>query len=130
VIVPHRHPLVRHKPLELANLLSYPLILFERGSTGRQHVMEAFARRELAPRVMMEATTTDLIVRMVAADLGIALVPLLPSGVVTRGHAVTVLPLTDPVRPIDSGLVLRRGETLSEPSRRFAEFVRQQVDGG
>jgi DNA-binding transcriptional LysR family regulator len=126
-IVPHRHPLVRRKPLHLADLLEYPLILFERGSTGRQHIMEAFTKLELSPRVMMEATTTDLIVRMVSAAMGVALVPLLPSGVVTRGHAVTVLSLGDPIRPIDSGLLLRRGEQLSEPSRRFAEFVRQQV---
>jgi DNA-binding transcriptional LysR family regulator len=126
-IVPHRHPLVRRKLLRLADLLDHPLILFERGSTGRQHVMEAFTRLELSPRVMMEATTTDLIVRMVSAGMGVALVPLLPSGVVTRGHAVTVLPLAEEIRPIDSGILLRRGEQLSEPSRRFAEFVRQQV---
>jgi DNA-binding transcriptional LysR family regulator len=126
-IVPKRHRLVRHKPLHLADLLGHPLILFERGSTGRQHIMEAFTQLELSPRVMMEATTTDLIVRMVSAGMGVALVPLLPSGAVTRGHAVTVLPLADSIRPIDSGLLLRRGEQLSEPSRRFAEFVRQQV---
>src|SRR5687768_1986093 len=91
-IVPHRHPLVRKRPLQLADLVAHPLILFERGSTGRQHIMEAFSGLGLSPRVEMEATTTDLIVRMVSAGMGVALVPLLPSGVVTRGHAVTVLP--------------------------------------
>jgi DNA-binding transcriptional LysR family regulator len=128
VIVPHRHPLARSRPVRLADLLDHPLIVFERGSTGRQHVMEAFARLDLAPSVQMESTTTDLIVRMVAAGIGVALVPLLPSGAVTRGHKVTVLPLEDRVRPIDSGLLIRRGEHLSEPSLRFAEFVRQQVE--
>ena len=40
---------------------------FEPGSTGRQHVLEAFYRRELTPTVAMEATTTQLVVRMVEA---------------------------------------------------------------
>jgi DNA-binding transcriptional LysR family regulator len=62
-----------------------------------------------------------------AAGTGVAIVPLLPSGVVTRGHAVTELPLADDLRPIDSGLLIRRGEQLNESSRRFAEFVRNQV---
>ena len=126
-IVPHRHVLVGKKTLRLADLLDHPLILFERGSTGRQHVMEAFTRLDLSPRVEMEATTTDLIVRMVAARMGVAIVPLLPSGVVTQGHKVTVLSLADEIRSIDSGLLIRRGEQLNESSRRFAEFVRNQV---
>jgi DNA-binding transcriptional LysR family regulator len=126
-IVPHRHALVGKKTLRLSDLLDHPLILFERGSTGRQHVMEAFTRLDLSPRIEMEATTTDLIVRMVAARMGVAIVPLLPSGVVTRGHNVTVLALAEEIRPIDSGLLIRRGEQLNESSRRFAEFVRNQV---
>ena len=129
-IVPQRHVLVRKKTLRLSDLVNHPLILFERGSTGRQHVMEAFTRLNLSPRVEMESTTTDLIVRMVAAGMGVAIVPLLPSGVVTRGHKVTVLPLEDKLRPIDSGLLIRRGEKLNESSRRFAEFVRNQVRPG
>jgi DNA-binding transcriptional LysR family regulator len=127
VIVPPRHPLTRRKELRLADLQDQPLIVFERGSTGRQHVMEAFVQAGLSPRVEMEATTTDLVVRMVAASLGVAIVPLLPNGAVTRGHAVTVRRLVDAVRPIESGLLTRRGETPSEASRRFANFIRQEI---
>src|SRR5258706_2280092 len=42
LIAPPRHPLLRKGPLKLADLADQPLILFERGSTGRQHVMDAF----------------------------------------------------------------------------------------
>jgi DNA-binding transcriptional LysR family regulator len=127
VIAPRKHPLTRRKELRLADLQDQPLILFERGSTGRQHVMEAFVQAGLSPRVEMEATTTDLVVRMVSAGLGVAIIPLLPSGVVTRGHAVTVRRLVDPVRPIESGLLSRRGETMNDASRRFADFIRQEI---
>ena len=52
------------RPLDLTDL---PLILFERGSTGRQHVMDAFHGEGLSPRVDMETTNTEIIVRMVEA---------------------------------------------------------------
>ena len=42
LVTPPRHPLLRKPRLGLADLVDLPLILFERGSTGRQHVMDAF----------------------------------------------------------------------------------------
>jgi DNA-binding transcriptional LysR family regulator len=127
LIVPPRHRLARRERVTLADVASEPLILYERGSTGRQHVVEAFVRAEQAPTVVMEATNTDLIVRMVAAGLGVSIVPLLAGGAVTRGHRVAVLPIADPLRPIDSGLLWRRGETLSPACQRFVEFVQSRA---
>lgn len=126
LIAPRRHPLLDDKRITLPAVAQQPLIVYERGSTGRQHVVDAFAKAGLAPRVEMEATNTDLIVRMVAAGLGISLVPLLASGVVTRGHRVEVRPLAARIRPIQSGILLRRAETLSEPCRTFIEYLRRE----
>jgi DNA-binding transcriptional LysR family regulator len=126
-ITPRQHPLSTRKALKLEDLKDLPLILFERGSTGRQHVMEAFARQGLSPRVEMEATTTDLVVRMVAAGLGVAIIPLLPNGIVTRGQPVVVRRLVDEIRPIDSGLLMRRGGNLSESSRLFVAFIYSEI---
>ena len=70
----------------------------------------------------MEATNTDLIVRMVEAGLGVSIVPLHPSGAVTRGRRVGVRPLKTQVRPIDSGTLTRKGEQLSAAAQRFVEF--------
>ena len=99
-----------------------PLIVYERGSTGRSHVLDAFHERGLAPRIEMEATNTDLIVRMVEAGLGVSIVPLHPSGAVTRGRRVGIRPLGQQVRPIDSGTLTRKGERLSTAAQRFVEF--------
>lgn len=126
LIVPPRHPLAAGKrPVRLAQLEGEPLILYERGSTGRQHVIEAFRKAGLMPSVEMEATNTDVIVRMVEAGLGISIVPLLPSGIITRGRRVVMRRLADAIRPIDSGILIRRGEPLTEACQRFVEFVRQ-----
>jgi DNA-binding transcriptional LysR family regulator len=120
------HPLLRRRKLELADLASEPLIVFERGSTGRQHVVDAFRQAELSPRVEMETTNTEIIVQMVEAGLGISLVPLLSSGIVTRGRRVGVRNLGDRIRPIDSGILLRRGEPPLPAAQHFIEFVQRR----
>lgn len=123
LIAPRKHPLASIEKLRLADIVDAPLILYERGSTGRQHVVDAFARLGLSPRVEMEVTTTNLIVRMVEAGLGVGIVPLMPSGAVTRGHRVAIRGLDGQIRPIDSGVLVRKGETLAEAPRTFVEFI-------
>jgi DNA-binding transcriptional LysR family regulator len=126
LIAPPGHLLLRRRPLELSDLVGEPLILFERGSTGRQHVIDAFHAAELSPRVEMETTNTEIIVRMVEAGLGTSLVPLMPSGIVTRGRRVAVRSLGKRIRPIDSGILLRGGETPLPAARQFIEFVQRR----
>src|SRR5207237_6270832 len=134
LITPPRHRLLRQATLTLADLTDLPLILFERGSTGRQHVIDAFHGQGLSPRVDMETTNTEIIVRMVEAGLGVSIVPLMPGGAVTRGHRVGVRPLGDQIRPIHSGILLRRGERLSPACQAFMDFLtpvgRRQESGG
>ncbi|MBV8878852.1 MAG: LysR family transcriptional regulator substrate-binding protein, partial [Planctomycetaceae bacterium] len=123
LIAPPRHPILRRRRLRLADLAGQPLILFERGSTGRQHVMDAFHGAGLPLRVDMETTTTEIIVRMVEAGLGVSIVPLMPGGAVTRGRRIVVRPLGDQIRPIHSGILVRRGETPSPAARAFIDFL-------
>ena len=109
--------------VHLKHLVNLPLILFERGSTGRQHVMDAFHGQGLSPRVDMEATNTEIIVRMVEAGLGASIVPLMSGGIVTRGRRVGIRGLGHQIRPIHSGILTRRGEQLSAAAREFVNFI-------
>lgn len=124
LVTPPRHRVLRQKVIHLRDLVGEALILFERGSTGRQHILDAFHAQELTPNVHMETTTTEIVIRMVEAGLGLAIVPLLPSGVVTRGHRVVVRDVADPIRPINSGVLSRRGEQLSAAASQFVGFIR------
>ncbi len=103
-----------------------PLIVFERGSTGRQHVLDAFHGLGLSPRVDMEATTTGIVVKMVEAGLGVSLVPLMPNGAVTRGVRVGVRSLAGQIAPINSGILLRRGEKPGPAAEAFIRFLRPE----
>jgi DNA-binding transcriptional LysR family regulator len=129
LVAPPRHKALRPKRVRLADLADEPLILFERGSTGRQHILDAFHEQQISPRVHMETTTTDIVIRMVEAGLGIAIVPLLPGGAVTQGRRVAIRPIADPIRPIHSGILTRRGEPLAGAAAEFVGFVRQSRAG-
>jgi DNA-binding transcriptional LysR family regulator len=126
LITPPRHPLLRKRRVRLDQVAKHPLILYERGSTGRQHVLDAFHERGLAARIALETTSTETVVSMVEAGLGVSIVPLLPSGAVTRGRHVEVRPIQDAIRPIHSGVLLRRGEKPSGAVARLLEFTKQR----
>lgn len=129
LITPPGHPLGKKRRVPLADVARHPLILYERGSTGRQHVLDAFDERRLVPRVTLETTSTETVISMVEAGLGVAVVPLLPSGAVTRGRDVVIRPLADEVRSIHSGLVTRRGAALGAAARRLVEAIRTTARG-
>ena len=129
LIVPRGHRIAGRRRVKLEQLVREPLILYERGSTGRQHVLDAFYERGLSPLVTLETTATEIVVSMVEAGLGIAIVPLLPSGAVTRGRRIAVVALDAPIRPIHSGVLLRRRETLTRPAARLLEFTKSRFAG-
>ena len=126
LVTPARHRLLRLKKIRLRDLVAEPLIVFERGSTGRQHILDAFHEQQLAPQVHMETTITEIVIRMVEAGLGISIVPLLAGGVVTRGRKVAIRTIADPIRPIHSGILTRRGERLSAAASAFVGFIRAE----
>ena len=129
VICPRRHAIGGAPRVTLKTIADEPLILYERGSTGRQHVLDAFNARGIVPRVALETTSTETIVSMVEASLGVAIVPLLPSGVITRGRRVDVWPLAERIRPIDSGVLTRRRETPSPAAAQLLEFTKARFAG-
>lgn len=124
LITPPGHSLLRKRGLTLADLADVPLIVFERGSTGRQHVLDEFHKLGLSPRIDMEATTTGIVVKMVEAGLGVSIVPLMPNGAVTRGVNVGVRKLPGQIRSIHSGILMRRGETPPLAAEAFIRFLR------
>jgi DNA-binding transcriptional LysR family regulator len=129
LITPARHRLLSKKRVRLADLAEEPLILFERGSTGRQHVIDGFHLQGLTPRVETETTNTEIIVRMVEAGFGVSIVPLLPNGAVTKGRRVGICELGDQIRPIHSGILFRKGTALTAAAREFVAFLTREMRG-
>lgn len=126
LIFPAGQPPLKKRTIRLEDLADQPLILYERGSTGRQHVLDAFNERGLVPRVALETTSTETIVSMVEAGLGLSIVPLLPSGAVTRGRQVEVRSLEAAIRPIHSGMLVRKNEKPSRLTTHLLNFTKSR----
>lgn len=115
--LPRAHALANARAVSLAQVANEPLIAFERGSAGRLHVLETFFALGLEPSISMEATSTPLILSMVDAGLGVSIIPK-PSGPAPlRGLDIVIVPIADPIRPIETGLFLR-AEWAEEPGVR------------
>lgn len=124
LITPRKHGLANARKLGLRQIAQHPLILYEKGSTGRQHVLDAFHEHGLAPVVALETTSTETVVSMVEAGLGVSIVPLMANGAVTRNRRVEVRAIPDAIRPIHSGVLRRRGEEPSGPAQRLLTFMK------
>ncbi|HWK12001.1 MAG TPA: LysR family transcriptional regulator, partial [Vicinamibacterales bacterium] len=76
LVLPPHHRLARERraidPAELAN---EPFITFESGSNTRRAIDEFFARERLQPPVVTETGNVEITKAMVAAGLGVSIVP-------------------------------------------------------
>jgi LysR family transcriptional activator of glutamate synthase operon len=111
LIAPPGHPLSRAKRLTPRDIADAPFISFHRGATTRRIIEKELARHGAAPRVTITTDSPEAIRNLVAAGLGLAILPeRLVRDDVRRG-AVHV--------PRISGLVFERSLGLIIPSRRY-----------
>jgi DNA-binding transcriptional LysR family regulator len=122
-----REPLVAALPakrrwpatIALSLLAPEPFILFPRQAGPGLHdlIVALCARAGFAPRIEQEAIQMPTIVSLVAAGLGVALVP--ASLAHMRRIGVVYRPLAEPGPPVELGIVWRD----AEPARSVAAFV-------
>ena len=74
VVVPQGHPLLAKKPIALEDLVQYPLITYDTAFAGRKKISAAFAKKNLAPDVVLEAIDADVIKTYVETGLGVGIV--------------------------------------------------------
>jgi LysR family cys regulon transcriptional activator len=75
IVVPPEHPLLAlDRPVELADLVQYPIITYEHGYTGRYHIDDAFSAASLQPNVVLTAMDADVIKTYVELDMGVGIV--------------------------------------------------------
>lgn len=68
------HPLTRlNRPLQLADIATYPLITYDFAFAGRSVVNKVFEQEGLKPNVVLTAIDSDVIKTYVKLDLGIGL---------------------------------------------------------
>jgi DNA-binding transcriptional LysR family regulator len=97
VAVSDRHPLASRKSVTIADLAEEPLIVPERRSRPHSHdlTMKLFAEARLQARIVQLANEKQTIVNLVAAELGVAIVPRWTSRMAARGICYVPLDASD-----------------------------------
>ncbi|MGH3311776.1 MAG: LysR family transcriptional regulator [Streptomyces sp.] len=119
LVVPDDHPLAGRKRVRLAEAADEPFVTLERGY-GMRHLLEALcAEAGFAPRVAFEGEEAETIRGLVAAGLGVALLP--PPAVPRPG--VRELTVTAPRAVREIGLAWLAGRPDTPPVAAFKSFV-------
>jgi LysR family cys regulon transcriptional activator len=74
LVMPRDHPLARKDAVTLEDLAGEPLITYHPSFTGRTRIDQAFAARQLHPRIALEAIDSDVIKTYVRLGLGVGIV--------------------------------------------------------
>jgi DNA-binding transcriptional LysR family regulator len=75
VVTAPGHPLSRKRAVEAAELGRFPLIVYEPGSNTRKVIDQFFIEEQIPMEVAMETENVEIIKAMVAAGLGVTLIP-------------------------------------------------------
>ncbi|MCK2241539.1 MULTISPECIES: LysR family transcriptional regulator [unclassified Crossiella] len=123
--VPPRHRLARRSRVRLADLAEEPFILLRPGYALRATTEDRCRQAGFTPRVGFEGEEVETLRGLVAAGLGVALLPL-PGGEPATPH----LRLTDVPATRDIGLMWLADRELPPASAEFREHVLDTVAGG
>jgi LysR family hydrogen peroxide-inducible transcriptional activator len=123
--LPGSHPLVDRKAVSMSDLAGAELLLLEEGHCLRDHALEVCALADAHERVDFHATSMETLRQMVAADVGITLMPLLavkPPIAATPNVVVRRFAGKAPTRTI--AMVWRSSSALSGFLREFAQSLK------
>jgi len=123
------HPLARRRSLVLRDLEGTPFVLYRPEFALHGHILEACRRAGFKPHVVSESSHWDFIVAMVAANIGVALLP----KTVCRQldpEQVRSVPMTEPVIPWDVALIWLRDRHLPPATRAWLELAQRRLLAG
>lgn len=130
VVLPEGHALTRISgPIAVRSVASEPLILFPRGiGCGlHDHVLSLCNQAGFVPQVVYEAREGTTIVGLVAAGVGISLLPTAYAQLGTSG--VRYAPL-EPSHAASQLFLAHRTDAPSQLVERFVTLAQDMVDGG
>lgn len=124
-LLPRQHPLAGSATLQLQDLADVPFVLFEKGFLLNRHIIQACQVRGFSPREVTRSGQPDFIVALVAAGLGVALLPRMIANARPRADVV-IVPLDEPELDWKMVLAWRRGGYLSAAAQAWLRLVEAQ----
>jgi len=121
-VVPSSHPLAQRKTVAWKLLEKEPLVSVSSSSGNRLIIDSAFAKSAKRPSIQYEINHVTGAINLVAAGLGIAIIPGLALDAVLHPGLVGV-PLVDPAITRTLGLIVRKGDKLHDAAQALADIL-------
>lgn len=126
VVVPKEHPLARRKTVAWRLLEKEPLVSVSSSSGNRLLIDSAFAKTKKRPTIQYEINHVTGAINLVAAGLGIAIIPGLALDAQLHPGLIGV-PLVDPAITRTLGLIVRKGDKLHGLAQLLADTLTSAI---
>jgi LysR family cys regulon transcriptional activator len=130
LVLPAGHALAQKDRLSLEDIAAEPLITYHPSFTGRTRIDQAFAQRQLSPRIALEAIDSDVITTYVKLGMGLGIV----AEMAVRGLPSQGAPGELVVRPLGhlfgqnvARVAFKRGAYLRNFVYQFAELLSERL---
>ena len=127
LVLPAAHALSKKERLTLEDIAFEPLITYHPSFTGRTRIDNAFAQRQLTPRIVLEAIDSDVIKTYVRLGLGIGIVAEMAVDGDKDPDLVT-RPLGQLLGKNVARIALKRGAYLRDFVYHFASLLSDRLD--
>ena len=124
--VPSNHPLARHRHLHLADLADQHLLLLEDGHCLRDQALSVCGLAGASEKEGFRATSLETLRQMVAAGVGITLLPMLAvKPPVPDSQSIALLSFKQPPPSRRLGMLWRRSSGMAPMLRQLAQVLRE-----
>lgn len=120
VIMPNDCPLACHKTIDLRDTKPYPLIYYKSKNGLKNEINHLFALVNMVPKVYCEVEDEISMAGLVAAKIGIAIVPYSPT---FRNFNIKILPIDNPKYKRVIYLGYMKNRHLTEHVQRFINYT-------
>jgi len=129
LVLPVDHPLCLKERLTLEDIAAEPLITYHPSFTGRTKIDQAFATRNLHPRIALEAIDSDVITTYVRLGLGIGIAAeMAVRGLTADAGGLVVRPVGQLFGQNVTRVAFKRGAYLRNFVYKFAELLSDRLD--
>jgi LysR family transcriptional regulator, hydrogen peroxide-inducible genes activator len=127
--VPEAHPLARQDSLKMRDLSRHKLLLLEDGHCLRDQALDVCQLSGASEKSEFQATSLETLRQMVAANVGVTLLPTLAvKPPVARSENIRLLPFQDAQPSREIAMAWRKSSAMGEFLRTFAQVFRELPD--
>ncbi|MDP4301620.1 LysR substrate-binding domain-containing protein [Leptothrix discophora] len=129
VIAPRTHPLARCASLKLADLLDVDFVGLHVGAAAQDIILAEAAAQGRSLKARLQVRGFDAIAQLVAAGLGVAIMPTGVAQRLSQAYAIGLVALDEAWARRDYLVAVRAQEVLPAVTRRFVDLLRQGAPG-